>query len=327
MAKDSTDKWAYIDAEIAELRNNTQLHPQQFEIILGNVLEPLLKHDGYDLELLAGGQDPGIDFRARPTHVQAAGEQGPTVGIEAKYYRDSSRRVPMNAVQALIGAALTQGLGRALLVTNARFSQQAQDTVARALPLQIELIDVAGLEQWVSRLREEKPDVETEVSVLMRELSSKLAHLIASAPSALAELEWRDLERVVAEVFSGLGFGVTLTPVSKDGGKDVILTCSVRGKRAEYYVEVKHWRSSTRVGQSAVEKLLKVVVEEHKDGGLFLSTYGFTENAFEQLTTIDRQKLKFGDQERIVSCCQTYVKARAGLWAPPENLAEIISFG
>jgi restriction system protein len=57
--------------------------------------------------------------------------------------------------------------------------------------------------------------------------------------------------------------------------------------------------------------------------GLFLSTYGFTSNAFEQLTTIDKQKLKFGDQEQIVTFCRTYVKAKAGLWSQPENLTEV----
>jgi restriction system protein len=326
MADEKEVPWGHIEAEIAVLRDINQLHPAQAEIALGNILEPLLKLDGYALEQTGGIKDHGIDFRARPINQQGVDDVSQTVGIEAKFYSDSSRYIPINAVRALVGSALTQGLGRVLLVTNARFSTQARDEVSRALPLQIELIDIAGLEQWVTRLRDEKPDVESEVRILMRTLSSQLACLIASAPSALAELEWRDLERVVAEVFSGLGFGVTLTPGSKDGGKDVILTCFVRGRRAEYYVEIKHWRSSTRVGRASVEQLLKVVVEEQKDGGLFLSTYGFTENAFEQLTTIDRQRLKFGDQEKIVSYCQTYVKARAGLWAPPENLAELISF-
>lgn len=125
-------------------------------------------------------------------------------------------------------------------------------------------------------------------------------------------------------MFDGIGFQVTLTPGSKDGGKDVVLACTVKGRQAEYYVEIKHWRSSTKVGSGAVEKLLKVVVEEKKAGGLFLSTYGFTESAFEQLTTIDRQKLRIGDEDRTVTFCQTYVKAKAGLWSPPRNLGEVL---
>ena len=38
----------------AVLRDITQLHPAQAEIALGNILEPLLKHDGYDLEHTGG---------------------------------------------------------------------------------------------------------------------------------------------------------------------------------------------------------------------------------------------------------------------------------
>jgi restriction system protein len=118
---------------------------------------------------------------------------------------------------------------------------------------------------------------------------------------------------------------VTLTPGSKDGGKDVILECEVAAKQATSYVEIKNWRSSIRVGADAVEKLLKVIDREKEAGGLFFSTYRFTENAFEQLTTIDRQKLRFGDQDRIVTLCRTYVKAKAGIWShPPRNLTEVI---
>ncbi|UWU12250.1 restriction endonuclease [Sinorhizobium medicae] len=73
-------------------------------------------------------------------------------------------------------------------------------------------------------------------------------------------------------MFDGLGFKVTLTPGSRDGGKDVILECEFAGKQATYYVEIMHWRSSARVGADAVEKLLKVIVREEKAGSFFLST-------------------------------------------------------
>jgi HJR/Mrr/RecB family endonuclease len=55
---------------------------------------------------------------------------------------------------------------------------------------------------------------------------------IAKDPSALSRLEWFDIERMVAEVFDGLGFNVTLTPPAKDRGKDVILQFTLRGRRS-----------------------------------------------------------------------------------------------
>jgi restriction endonuclease Mrr len=115
-----------------------------------------------------------------------------------------------------------------------------------------------------------------------------------------------------------------LTPSSKDGGKDIILECRVQGQQQEYIVELKHWRSRSRVGGGYVHDFLNVIVRENRKGGLFLSTYGFCDNAFEQLSEIDRQRLRFGEQEKIVALCRTYVKAKSGIWSPPERLAEIL---
>ena len=76
---------------------------------------------------------------------------------------------------------------------------------------------------------------------------------------------------------------MTLTPPAKDGGKDVVLRCYVQGRQAEYFVEIKHWRSPSRVGGGALRDFLNVIVREGRDGGLFLSTYGYCDNAFDQL--------------------------------------------
>jgi restriction endonuclease Mrr len=320
----SQEKCDVLDKEIAQLCDAPDLGAREAELILGRVLEPLLRDEGYDLKHTGGPGDNGVDFRAIRDSVGDGSAPVETVGIQAKLYRASRRSVSMTDVQSLVGAALLQDLSRVVLVTNGIFAESVRAIVDRNLPLRIELLDIEGLRGWVSRLRDAKVDVEAEVRIMLRDLSSRLARLIAGEPAALMHLEWRDVERVVAEVFDGLGFGVTLTPSSKDGGKDVILTCTVKGKRAEYYVEIKHWRSSTRVGSNAIEKLLKVIVKERKDGGLFLSTYGFTGNAFEQLTAIEQQKLRFGDKEKIVAFCRSYVKAKSGLWSPPEDLAEVL---
>ena len=57
------------------------------------------------------------------------------------------------------------------------------------------------------------------------------------------------------------------------------------------------------------------------------STYGYCDDAFEQLSEIDRQRLRFGNKEKVVALCRTYVKARSGIWSPPEHLAEVLYEG
>jgi restriction system protein len=69
------------------------------------------------------------------------------------------------------------------------------------------------------------------------------------------KIEWRDVERVVAEIFSGIGSKVELIPSSKDGGKDVILECKENGTSKTYTIEIKHWRSGQRVGEKKIKNL------------------------------------------------------------------------
>ena len=128
----------------------------------------------------------------------------------------------------------------------------------------------------------------------------------------------------MARVMEGLGFRVTLTPPSKDGGKDLILVCTVANHEESFIIELKHWRAGKRVGGKAVSDFLQVVVAENRSGGLFLSTSGYADDTFEGLTEITRQRLRLGDRAKIILLAQTYVRACSGLWSPPNELPEIL---
>jgi len=116
----------------------------------------------------------------------------------------------------------------------------------------------------------------SEVESITDTFSHALAVEIAKNPGSLDELEWRDLERVLAEALRGIGFHVELTSGSKDGGKDLILTCTTRDGERSYYVEVKHWKIRGRVGEKYLNDFMRLVVREKQHGGLFLSTYGYS---------------------------------------------------
>jgi restriction system protein len=309
-------------ATIARLRDERQeLTPMDAERLLMEVLDPLLAEDGYEVHRTPSVRDGGIDFLAnRPA---TPSYQGQTLGIEFKYYQ-SGRPVGVSEVRGLIGAAMLHELDRAILLVNTQFTKAARDAVRREMPFEVELVDLDSLCAWADRLTVDQEGLGAEVREILRVVSRRFAQLIAENPRVLDELEWRDIERTIAEVFEGLGFSATLTPPSKDGGKDVVLECSVKGQRAEYLVEIKHWRAGSRVGGGALRSFLNVIVRESRQGGLFLSTYGYCDNAFEQLSEIDRQRLRFGSEQKIVALCRTYVKAASGLWSPPENLAEVL---
>lgn len=89
----------------------------------------------------------------------------------------------------------------------------------------------------------------SEAELILKTTSEKLAELIAQKPEQLNYIEWRDVERMLTEVFNGIGFNAELTSAGKDGGKDIILECTTPSGRRTYYVEIKHWRSEQKVGK------------------------------------------------------------------------------
>ena len=305
-----------------ELENaDSSLNGSQAEKKYMKVLSPLLLEEGYQLSHTGWPNDGGIDAIGVLPSTEETQEHN--IGIQFKYYK-SGRLNSFASVREVIGAALLHNFNRMLLVSNARFTQNTRDQIAHDLPLEIELIDLDSLRAWVARFEINQDDIGTEVRIFMRDVSRQLAEMISKNPAVLNEIEWRDLERIIAEVFSGLGFDATLTPGSKDGGKDVILECEISNDKRSYIIEIKHWRSGVRVGQGAVGDFLHVITRENRNGGLFLSTYGYCDNAFEHLTHIERRKLRFGSEDKVVGLCRSYMKAKAGIWSPPQIMEEVL---
>lgn len=288
------------------------------------VLKPLLTADGYVVQP-AGSRIGEPDILA----VREVSErhESQALVVEVKYRR-GQRPLTLDDVGRFVVHATTQGgARRATILANTGFSQRLRDEVTHTLPVEIELLGLNDLRAWISRINIAEEDIDRESTIIVQDLARRFATMVARNPRALDRIEWRDLERIVAEIFDGLGFHVELTPSSKDGGKDVILECVVRGARHSYIVEVKHWRSGTRVGGSAVREFVAVVEREARQGGVFLSSSGYTENAFEVLTEIERQKVRFGGAEKIAALCRKYTRAGAGLWSPPEVLPDIVFEG
>lgn len=287
---------------------------------LYSILTPLLEEDGYQLEHTPLINDGGLDFIAK-----RAGTDNTTIGIEYKHYRQ--RPVGIDIVSAVLGSALKRGVSRAMVLTNTRFTRSAHDIVRRSVPIELELLDIDALKAWWARIEIDADINRQEIEVILKTMSRRFAQLVAQDPDNLRKLEWRQIEQMLAEVFEGIGFNVELTPPSKDDGKDIILECVLNGNHRHYIVEIKHWRSATRVGNKALREFLDVVLKEEREGGLFLSSFGYCNNAFEYLTEIDRKKIKCGDQEKVVSLCQSYLKAESGIWSPQSQLPNILYEG
>ena len=167
--------------------------------------------------------------------------------------------------------------------------------------------------------------IERTVMFAINDLCVNLCELVARDRKALMFIEWRMLEQVIAAALAGLGFTVELTRGSKDGGKDVIATCFLKGKRQCYYIEVKHWTSLKKVKQTDIAHFIEVNVRDLTDGGLFLSTSGFAPKIFSHLSTIHKARIRLGSDLKVVSLCQHFVQKRGqAVWEPQQVLPDVL---
>ncbi len=167
-------------------------------------------------------------------------------------------------------------------------------------------------------------DEPNSVAFVVGMMAASLCELIAKQPQALDEVEWRDLERVVAVALEKIGFTVTLTPPAKDGGKDVVANCFVQSSTKVFYIEIKHWRKGDRPGTRQVSDFVEINARDRTDGGLFLSSSGFTDLVYRQLGNITRERIRLGERDKIVSICQYYVKKQQGIWQPLSLLPDVL---
>lgn len=86
----------------------------------------------------------------------------------------------------------------------------------------------------------------------------------------------REFEELVADLFGKIGGTCTLTPPSRDGGKDIIV--KLNGEK--YFVECKLFSKDNKVGRPLIQKLAGVVATE-KAAGIFVTTSSYTESAIE----------------------------------------------
>lgn len=167
-------------------------------------------------------------------------------------------------------------------------------------------------------------ELNNKVTVAVKTLSRSLVLAIAENPELLRDIEWRDMERLVAEVFTGLGFEVELTSSSKDGGMDCIVSTDISNTRKSYAIEIKHWRSGKKVGSSSVEKFIHIIARENMLGGLFLASNGFSKSVCEFMMEFDSQVISFGDDQKIVHLCRKYSRSQDGIWKQTNSLEDII---
>lgn len=288
--------------------------------VLSRLLSPLFANEGlkiYEPERLRSG----VDLYAGKHEGDK--ELRNSVAIEYKHH-GRGKPIGVAEIHQLIANLEEIPYDRAMMIGRFGFTPDAVEIARSQAPVEVELLDLQGIETWIRRVEIGEPPNLDKVQVLIRSMSHEFAQLISENPGMLDCLEWRDFERMMARVMEGIGFECELTPPAKDGGKDLVLVWRARSGDQSFIVELKHWRSGKRVGKKAVTDFMNVIVSEDRTGGLILSTSGYAANRSEGLTEVTRKKLRLGDDSKVALLAKTYIRACAGLWSPPNVLPEVL---
>lgn len=233
----------------------------------------------------------------------------------------------LNGVRHAITIRNAGRYDRVLVISRGGFTARALEEAERSSLGVVDLLSPADLRSWLAKhafSRENSGQEEYRTcSSIIRTAMREIARHLAEHPEELQTIEWRDLERVLREVFEGIGFDTTLTRSGKDGGFDLELRSSAAGSQSIYVVEVKHW-AEKRPGSKEFKKLIKVATRRQATGGLLLSTSGFSNRIFRGIAEVERTAVRLGDHRKILSLCRTYYRLGTELWTRDQDLQEVL---
>jgi restriction system protein len=112
-------------------------------------------------------------------------------------------------------------------------------------------------------------------------VTDDLLDRISKRPEEMYALTSRQFEELVAGLFEREGYQVTLTPASKDGGKDIYVAKRDTLGALMYLVECKRFDPNRPVGVGLIRQLYGVVEQEDATGGILATTSFFTKGAKE----------------------------------------------
>ena len=124
-------------------------------------------------------------------------------------------------------------------------------------------------------------------------------------PGDVFKLTPREYEELVAELLNDMGYDVTLTPATRDGGKDIL--ASFRTDCGEFLclVEAKRYRQDRKIGVSLVRELYGTLCDYQANSGMLVTTSSYSKDA-RALQKKHKYQLSLRDYTDVAGWIQSY---------------------
>jgi restriction system protein len=129
-------------------------------------------------------------------------------------------------------------------------------------------------------------------------------------PKDIFNITPRQYEELVAELMHDMGYEVTLTSATRDGGKDILASMKTECGDFLMLVEAKHYRASNKIGVSLVRNLYGTLCDYQANSAMLVTTSSFSKDA-RMLQQKHRYQLKLNDYTDVAEWIQAYGKRKA----------------
>jgi hypothetical protein len=131
-------------------------------------------------------------------------------------------------------------------------------------------------------------------------INNTLIQRLKKAPDDVFKISSRQFEEVIADLLTGMGMDVELTPATRDGGKDILAYLNTEIGKFLTLVEAKQHSKSRPVGVGLVRTLLGTLYDHEATTGMLVTTSRFAKPA-QQLQERHKYELSLKDYSDVVS--------------------------
>ena len=125
------------------------------------------------------------------------------------------------------------------------------------------------------------PAVASRLDIKVQAVNDALIQRLAAEPELMYDLNPRELEQLMADLYAHEGFEVTLTPETRDGGVDLYLVQHTAFGKLLTIVDCKRNREDRPIGVAVVRQMLGTIDETGASAGVLATTSRFTSGAIQ----------------------------------------------
>jgi hypothetical protein len=143
-------------------------------------------------------------------------------------------------------------------------------------------------------------EIISQVAPAVLTVNSALIEKLERSPDDLYKITPRQFEEVIADLLTGMGMDVELTPATRDGGKDILAYMNTELGRFLTLVEAKQHNKARPVGVGLVRSLYGTLVDHQANSAMLVTTSRFAKPA-KQFQERHRYQLSLKGYQDVVS--------------------------